>query len=376
MYTGYFLPEYSGAAQQALALARELRDRGHVVEFVTVRWPGLPAEDLVEGFPVHRLTHGRRQKHREFALWFNLLRYAWSRRKDFDILHSHGAYYTNAIVGPLGRLLGLKSLVKASLAGDDLSGLKRSATGWVHFWFLRSVDACVAISRDLEREFLEGGLAPERIHFLPNGVDLELFAPVPAARKLELRRALGLPEERIIAVYVGVIDRRKNILWLAEQWVERQGFGTGALLLVVGPQSRDDPEGRLVGRLRDLGQTFPDLLQFRGFNHDIRHYYGAADLLVLPSRKEGLPNVVLEAMASGLPCVTAQASGSRELVCDGTNGYTYVADDADSLARALTLCLGEREALGRRGRELTVQQYSLARIADQYVALYARLLGA
>jgi hypothetical protein len=100
MYTAYFDPEYSGAALQALTLARELRQRGHHVEFVTNRWPGLAASGVVDGFPVQRLEPGRWRKHREFRLWFNLARYVWRRRHDFDILHSHGAYYTHAFIGP------------------------------------------------------------------------------------------------------------------------------------------------------------------------------------------------------------------------------------------------------------------------------------
>jgi glycosyltransferase involved in cell wall biosynthesis len=375
MYTSYFLPEYSGAAQQALALAKELRSRGHSIEFVTIRWPGLPADDSIDGFPVRRLAPGPGAKHGEFLLWFNLLRYGWERRRDFDILHSHGAYYRNAIVGPMGRLFGLKSLVKASLAGDDLHGLKRSLVGWLHFLFLRHVDACVAISRDLEREFNLGGVCRERVHYLPNGVDAELFTPVPPSRKEELRRLLDLPLGRPIALYAGVIDQRKNVNWLAEQWIARQGLGTGALLLVLGPKSRDDPEGVLVAQLMELGREHPEHLQFRGFTDDIRPYYGAADLLVLPSRKEGLPNVVLEALASGLPCVTTWVSGSRELVHDGITGYTYTEDCVDSLGRAVTRCLADTTELGRRGREFVLENYALPRIADRYIGLYTRLLN-
>lgn len=99
MYTAYLDPEYSGAALQALTLARELRRRGHHVEFVTNRWPGLDEATVVDGFAVRRLEPGRLRKHREFRLWLNLARYVWARRGDFDLLHSHGAYYTHAFVG-------------------------------------------------------------------------------------------------------------------------------------------------------------------------------------------------------------------------------------------------------------------------------------
>ena len=266
MFTAYLSPEYSGAALQAMTLAKELRRRGHHVEFVTNRWPGLSETATIDGFHVQRLEPGRLRKHREFRLWFNLSRYVWKRRLDFDILHSHGAYFTNAFIGPLARILGLKSLIKASLAADDLQGLSRPIVGRVHRFMLRQIDACVAISEDLVQEFRAGGLRPSKIHHLPNGVDTWRFHPVSASDRAGLRTEIGLPLDQSIALYVGVLDQRKNILWLAEQWVATNAFGTGALLLVVGPKGRDDPEGMLRSQIAALAQRYPHQVMLHDFH--------------------------------------------------------------------------------------------------------------
>lgn len=376
MYTAYFAPEYSGAALQALTLARELRRRGHHVEFVTNRWPGLSDSAVVEGFVVRRLEPGRLRKHREFRLWFNLTRHVWAHRHDIDILHSHGAYFTHAFVGPLGRLLGLRSLVKASLANDDLQGLSRSIVGTLHRLMLRCIDAYVGTSQDLVAEFRAGGLNQRRIHHLPNGVDTERFCPAAAGRQAELRLTLGLPTAQPIALYVGVLDKRKNILWLAEQWVADDAFGTGALLLAVGPQGRDDPDGTLRARLVELARANPQHFALHDFHADVTPYYQCANLLVLPSHNEGLPNVVLEAMACGLPCVAARASGSRELIVEGETGFTYPSDDVARLAAAVRHCLSsEATGMGTQARQLAQARYSITTIADQYEALYAQLLS-
>jgi glycosyltransferase involved in cell wall biosynthesis len=346
------------------------------VEFVTNRWAGLPERGEVEGFQVWRLEPGRLHKHRELRLWYNLARLVWQRRHDFDILHSHGAYYTHAFIGPLGRLTGLRTLVKASLANDDLQDLSRPFIGWLHRVMLRRIDAYVAISQDLVQEFRAGGLDPARIHYLPNGVDSVRFHPAAATARARLRADLGLPPDRPVALYVGVLDERKNILWLAQQWVANRGFATDALLVAVGPQSREDPDGVLRGRLQAISQGAPELFQLRGFTPDILPWYQSADVLVLPSLKEGLPNVVLEAMACGLPCVAARASGSRELIVQGRTGYTYEHGDVAEMARALSLCLGpEGRSLGAEARRLVEARYSIGAIADRYEALYERLLG-
>jgi len=377
MYSTYFPPEFSGAAQQALMLARQLRRLGHHVEFVTVRWRDLPEDDVVDGFPVKRLYAGRRRKHRELRLWFNLCAYVWRRRHDFDLLHSHGAYYTNSIVGPLARAAGLKSIVKASLASDDLYSIGRTVSGRLHLSLLRQVDACVAISRDLVREFSDCGLQSQRIHYLPNGVDTVLFHPVDDAERQRARSRLDLPPDRPLALYAGVMDGRKNIEWLARQWVAQDAFGTDALLLAIGPQSREDTSGELIGRLRALQTEAPRRFCLRAHATDIDDYLRAADVLVLPSHREGLPNVVLEAMASGLPCVAADVSGTRDLVQDGRTGYTYAPDDVAALAGAVTAALSpEGRELGRNGRRIAEDSFSLESIAQGYSRLYTDLLAA
>lgn len=375
MYTAYFAPEYSGAALQALTLAKELRRLGHHIEFVTNRWPGLEDRITVEGFEVQRLEPGRLHKHREFRLWLNLARYVWSRRHDFDLLHSHGAYYTHAFLGPLARLLGMRSLVKASLANDDLQDLSRPFIGALHRLMLRRVDACVGTSLDLMREFHDAGMKPGRIHHLPNGVDMQRFSPVLPAQAAALRAELGLPQHQPIALYVGVLDRRKNILGLAETWIAEDAFGTGALLLAVGPQGRDDEGGCLRARLAELAQQHPGRFALRDFHPDIAPYYQCADMLLLPSHKEGLPNVVLEAMASGLPCVVACASGSRELVVEGETGFTYAPGDTAALGAAVRRCLSpEGRDFGHAARRLAEDRFSIAAVARRYEALYTELM--
>ena len=376
MYTAYFMPEYSGAALQALTLARELRQRGHHIEFVTNRWPGMSDTAVVDDFEVRRLEPGRLRKHREFRLWLNLARYVWSRRRDFDILHSHGAYFTHAFIGPLARLLGLKSLVKASLARDDLLGLSKRAVGRLHRFMLRRIDACVGISHDLVQEFRDGGVQPGHIHHLPNGVDTERFHRIARDRVPALRAELGLPIDQSVVLYVGVLDPRKNILWLAEQWVTNAGFDTGALLVAVGPQGRDDPLGSLRTRLSELAHAHPTLFVLHDFHADVTPYYQCADLLVLPSYREGLPNVVLEAMACSLPCVAARASGSRELIVEGETGYTYPPDDVQAMAAAVRSCLtGNSSRMGVEARRLAEQHYAIRGIADRYESLYGQLLA-
>jgi glycosyltransferase involved in cell wall biosynthesis len=376
MFARYLPPEYSGAASQALLLAKRLRDRGHTITFVSPAWRRPPGHYEVDGFQFTGVPVNLGAVHKEFGVWRALFAHLLQRRHEIDILHGLGAYYTQSIVGPLGRLLGKPSLVKASLADDDLSSLSGSTISWLHRRFLDMIDAYVAISRDLEREFMAKGLRAGRIRHIPNGVDTERFQPADAQARRAAAAALGLSPGRSIALFVGVLDQRKRIEWLAQRWISTNGFGTGMLLLAVGPTSRE-PYGESVrSTLEHWAAAHPDLLRVDSHTCDIRPYYHASDCFVFPSSNEGLPNALLEAMACGLPAAATRVSGSNELVQDGGTGATFAVDDADGLARALRAVQGDAgRRMGERARALVKADFAIDTVAERYEALYGELLA-
>jgi glycosyltransferase involved in cell wall biosynthesis len=118
------------------------------------------------------------------------------------------------------------------------------------------------------------------------------------------------------------------------------------------------------------------LFALRDFSSDIGWYYQSADVLILPSLKEGLPNVVLEAMACGLPCVAARASGSRELIIEGETGFTYAHGNVEEMGDAVRRCLSpESVRMGENAREMAQTHYSIQAITNRYEALYDQLLS-
>ena len=375
MFSMYFPPQYSGAAKQAISLAKHLRTRGHHIEFVTVRWPGLLTDETIDGFHVHRIQPGQGTKHKELRLWWGLFRYAWRRRKDFDIFHSHGAYYQNSVVGPIARILGWKSLVKASLENNDLHALGESMSGRLHLAFLRLVDIYIAISKNLQQEFLSSGLSAKKVLLIPNGVDTDRFHPADTEQKRKLRTEFGLPDEQLIVLTVGVLDRRKNIHWLIEQWLENDAFGTAGLLLAIGPQSREDPNGEFIGSLKQMALDHPTKVRILEEVDDIERYYRAADLFILPSLGEGMPNVLLEAMASGLPCIATRVSGVTDLAREGETAYTFIPNDTEGLREALLSVLADSDGLlGQGGRLLVENEFGLSVLAERYESLYNEII--
>ena len=116
------------------------------------------------------------------------------------------------------------------------------------------------------------------------------------------------------------------------------------------------------------------MVRIGGEVDNIADYYRAADLFVLPSRSEGLPNAVLEAMASGLLCVVADASGSRELIEDSRTGILFQVDDADSLRQSVIRANAAGAVdVGQAARNRVVRRFDLKQLAKDYESLYQHI---
>ena len=377
IFSYYFPPHFSGAGLYALTLGKELTRRGIQVFFVTVDNTGLPVQDTYQGFDVYRIPDGPK-KHGEFVLWWNLWRRLRKLRSRFDILHASGSTYRNSAVGPIARLLSKKSLTVVSMAHNDLYPIGRTRVGRLQAFFLGFVDRYVSLSSQITQEIGTLPLDARRAVEIPQGVNLERFAPAEAATKAALRRKFDLPE-RPLALYVGVFDGRKNVEWLVKTWAKFRAQFPEWCLLLVGPKSRDLEDSGLKDALRTFVQEqgLADEILFRDFAPKVEEFYGAADIFILPSHNEGMPNVVLEAMASGLPCVVTRISGTTDLIAHSVTGMLFDVNDERSFLDALNPLArdgGLRNDIGARARERIGEQYSSARVADRYIQLYHEIL--
>jgi UDP-glucose:(heptosyl)LPS alpha-1,3-glucosyltransferase len=208
----------------------------------------------------------------------------------------------------------------------------------------------------------------ERIHHIPNGVDLDRFDP--GARALyhpALRARLGVPDDRQVALFVGSGFARKGLLY-AMRALARLGGETE--LWVVGKDSRTRSFQATAERL-GLGRR----VRFVGPQDDVLPWYGAADIAVLPSIYEPFGTVALEAMACGLPIVVGEGCGSRELVRRfDPSLIREVADETDlaaGLDRALALARQPETAAAARA---AAAHYGFDKQVDRMLELYEQVL--
>jgi glycosyltransferase involved in cell wall biosynthesis len=376
-FSYYFPPHFSGAGLQTLTLAKELSKRGIEYFFVTVDNTGLPRIDKYQGFDVFRISD-KPKKHGEFLLWWNLYRTLKPLRDQFDIIHASGATYRNSGVGIVGKALGKKSLTIVSMANNDLYHVGRTRIGKIQSFLLDHVDRYVSLSRQISEEIRSLPLDNAKAIEIPQGVNTDRFRPADARERGQLRSKLSLPE-RPIALYAGVFDSRKNVEWLVRTWLKYRTLFTEWCLLLIGPRSRDEQDGGLREKLHAVvrNEGMEQNILFAEFSPQLENYYRAADLFILPSQNEGLPNVVLEAMSCGLPCVVTQISGTEDLINHDSSGMLFGVNDEHSFISAIEPLISNPERRATMGRSANAEvraRYSSESSAERYLSLYRSML--
>ncbi len=253
----------------------------------------------------------------------------------------------------------------------DLSALEVLGKPVVQFtrFLLQSVHAVVVV---LSMRMVDYLIAHEfnmpDIRLIPNGIDIARFQPAPTSTS---------PADRPrVVVCVSLLRYEKGIDVLLQAWrlvQEQLAPSSQAQLIIVG-------DGPLQAQLECMAKALgiADSVEFAGFQSDIPKQFQRGDLAVLPSRFEGMPNAVLEAMACGLPCVATRVSGSEDIIQHGINGLLVEPQDYENMAKALLTLLCDpllAEEYGHAARIRIEQHYSLQHIMDMYVELYQSLVG-
>lgn len=256
-----------------------------------------------------------------FAAIFPLLRRQIRDGKDFDLIDAHYFYPDGVAAVLLGRALNRPVVVTGR--GTDLNLIPAHAVPrrWIR-WAATRAAGLVAVSAGLKRRLVALGISPERVRVLRNGVDPTTFRP-PANREAA-RRALGFTRPTLLAVGNLIPLKRHALI------VEALAHLPGIDLAIAG----DGPERpHIEARVRRLGLADRVRLLGRVPQESLPGIYGAADLLVHPSLREGWPNVLLESMACGTPVLAANFDSVGEIVGAPEAGRI--------LAEATPTCLAE-----------------------------------
>ena len=379
LYSDRFFPIVGGTELQAFRMARKLAAGGQIDFLVVTRrhessW--LETEEI-GGLMIHRLPPAGLGKWAELVFALTSMAFLWRTRKDFQILHFLLVSFPNSLVALGMKLAGKKVLVK--IAGAGVLSRGNPLTRLIRNSILRRMDAFLATTEEIVREFRGAGFDSRRIHLIPNGVDTEHFCPVPENRKREIRKDLKLPEAGKIILYSGRISGEKGPHLLLEAWLGLAAGFPDLFLVIIGSgrlQERD-VEARMDQLLADpAARNIRERVIRRGEVSDLAPFLKAADLFVLPSLQEGLSNALLEAMAAGLPIVATSLPGTVEALGEKGGAILVAPGKVGELTRGLREMLSAPERwpeAGRRNRKRAEEKFSLAEAARSYSELYASL---
>lgn len=301
-------------------------------------------------------------------------------RRRVDILHSHSEFGDMA-AWICKRALGSPLLMRTVHNGHRYEWRKRPLRRLLLTNLLYPIqfDAELGVSPDIAAHLNQRRVARllgRQALCVPNAVDLGRFTNVQA-HPAEKRRALGLPDGALVIGTVGRLAEGKGYetllkaAALAFQELSRQPLSP-VYWLVIG-------DGELAGALKVQAQQLgiADQVLFTGPRSDIEALYACLDLFVSPSLWEGLPTVILESMASGVPIVATDIPGHRQVIQDQVNGWLVPAGDPRALAEAVVRAIGQpaqRSEYARRSLGL-VPRYGFDAVVAEHESLYLAALG-
>jgi glycosyltransferase involved in cell wall biosynthesis len=282
------------------------------------------------------------------------------RKHPADVLQSQH-FYTNLYAVAAARALGLREV--GAIRCDGTSEVRENGVvaGYLN---LRTPRVIAVNSRAAIRNAIMLGATAERLCFLPNVVDTDHFKFVNRAQRDTIRIvAVGrLVEQKNLDLFLRIIARVRQH---SQKIIKAAIFG-------AGPQQRE-----LERIAQDLG-LLPDVVEFRGLVPDMAPVYRETDILVLTSDWEGTPNVVLEAMASGLTVVARRVGGLPEIIQDGETGLLTDNGNEDAIADSVLMLVSDsnlRLNMGRRGAEFVAANYSPQQLPAFLTDIYAGALA-
>jgi glycosyltransferase involved in cell wall biosynthesis len=316
------------------------------------------------GYKVFYLTRRREIGLRGVAVLLRLARIL--RRHRVDVLHCHN--HKANVYGALAGILARTPTVLAQVHG--LRRARNTRRRLMNLIVFRKARRILAVADAVKQDVVSSNwrVSREKLFVLENSVDYDRFAQ-PTVSRSEARRQLGIPANAVVFGTIGRLAPTKGLSYLLEAFCAvRQEVPLAHLVLLGDGPSRAELE-RVVAQ-----GSCPEAIHFLGYRPNIDQLLQGFDVFALSSVAEGMPRVILEAMAAGVPCVSTNVGGIPEMLDHGAAGMLVSPRDAEGLARAMLAWVNmpdaEREARVDRAREYARRHYSHDVLTDRLAQLY------
>jgi D-inositol-3-phosphate glycosyltransferase len=363
--TPYFRPIVGGVESNAERLAAFLRAAGFGVTVLTKRLTrDLPDADATNHVRIERIgPYGPRSPGGKWRMLPAVTSWLVRNRAAYDVVCSIDCRGVGLGAVAARRVSRRPVIVQPQTTGvlvpDGTSGALASPVKAALGSIYARADAVACIARTIEREALARGIPRQRVHFLPNAIDMTRFREPSARERAEARRQLGIAEGTTAFVFLGRLSREKGLTDLMNAWAASPP--ARAVLVVAGPDMDGHawnvgPEARAFVESHGLNES----VRFIGPTSDVPRLMHAADVVVQPSHFEALGLSAVEALACGVPVIASAVGGLVDFVKDGVNGWTCPPRDAAALAARLRDAADDaaaRRRLAAAARASVQQEY-------------------
>jgi len=388
-----FHPIIGGSEIQAQRISEQLIKKGIKVLVVTRRiQPEMKRFEYIGEIPVYRFSPCGLTRYANYLTAVKIMQFLAENEEKYDIIHVHSPGNLAAVAVIISKIYKKKCIIKIGAVGVikevQLEGTRISLTdkvlkklfvvSTIRRYLLKKADIFVSVSSETSKELFEYRFKKNNIRLIPNSVDVNKFHTVSQEEKMRLRKDLHLPPNKFIATFVGRLVYRKGVdtLLRALKKILHDCIAFYILIIGSGKNQIDSCEKELKDLVAKNG--LERWVKFTGNVTDVEKYLQASDIFILPSRREGLCNALLEAMACGLPVIATRISGNEDVVKDKENGKLISIDDVEELAHAVLSLINDKSTMivfGKKSRQTIVDKFSLAVVTEKYYNLYSRIMG-
>ncbi len=397
-------PKFSGAGLQAYRYALRLYKKDKLSFILTEKYKSIGKDKCIfnrfEELPSNKIItmpkvvykNKKRSQNKikyfiPFIMWQINLLYSifwrmFQNRNSFSIVHCiESSSWLSLYSVLVGKFLGKKTVLEMSLLGsDDPVSIKKSPNiliGSFRSWLFSNADIVKSISPALSKAYKISGMPIEKLREVPIPVNISKFHPLGKNEKINLRKKLGFKKDTTIILCVGAIIKRKGIDLLIKsfsRYINKYSFN--ATLVLIGPTADNKENLQFYNKMKKLANDFniEKYIIFTGIKNNVDEYMKISDLFVLLSEREGLPNVLLEAMSTGLPVITLSIPGISEyIIKNRIDGIIVNKKNPDKIALEIEDLLNNYDlykSISVNARETVINRFSTKVIDEKCEQIY------
>lgn len=362
-----YYPHVGGIENYVQQISRRLVERGHDVTIYTLNIPRTNKYEIIDGIKIHRFNarFSLLNNHFSFQMLTELM-----KKNDYDIIHAHGYLQFTTNYSIISAFKAKTPLIITSHGSIDYEDWKKYVSILYHkslgLWTLSKASSVIALSPS-QYKIVES-YGAKNITIIPNGIDIQDIKFESDCN--EIRKEYGLNKETII-LFVGSIIARKGIEYLIDAM---KFINSNAVLLIVGGtlKGEENYKEKIDKKIKE--ENIKNVIFTGRINKKmLREAYNIADIFVLPSFAEGLPTVLLEAMAYKKAIVASDIPGNSDLIQNGYNGILFRPKDSNELSNRINELIAnpnKRKTLGINAFNSISANYSWDQITRNIEKLY------